>query len=71
MMPFFLLSLHLQFHGGSSHLWLPRRPLQQKGHPELWHFLLVHCYSVQLLHWQRGTATHTHSLTHTRWQQLW
>lgn len=51
-------SLHLQLHGRSSHLRLPGRPLQQKGHPELWHFLLVHCYSVELLHQQRGTALH-------------
>lgn len=49
-------SLHLQLHGGSSHLRLPGRPLQQKGHPELRHHLLVGCDSVQLLHRQRGTT---------------
>lgn len=52
-------SLHLQLHGGGSHLRLPGRPLQQKGHPELRHFLLVSGDSVQLLHRQRGTTSHT------------
>uniref|UniRef100_A0A674MP58 SPNS lysolipid transporter 2, sphingosine-1-phosphate n=1 Tax=Takifugu rubripes TaxID=31033 RepID=A0A674MP58_TAKRU len=46
-------SLHLQLHGGSAHLRLPGRPLQQKGHPELRHLLLVNRHSVQLLHRQR------------------
>lgn len=65
---FSLRSLHLQFHGSSAHLRLPGRPLQQKGHPELWHFLLVHCNSVELLHQQRGkrpTPHHTHKIEKT------
>lgn len=64
-LPFSFLSFHLQLHGGSAHFRLPGRPLQPKGHPELWHFLLVHCYPVQLLHQQRGTTqrcTHTQTL---------
>lgn len=47
-------SFHLQFHGGSTHLRLPWRPIQQEGHSELRHFLLVGCDTSELFYHQRG-----------------